>query len=102
MFPLLTLDFETFYSDSYNLNSFPSYQEYILSSQFKIHGLAVYYPDGKREFRRDADVLLHELQSVYGNNLENACIIMHNAMFDAAILKYKFNIIPPCIHTIPC
>ena len=98
MFPLLTLDFETFYSDSYNLNSFPSYQEYILSSQFKIHGLAVYYPDGKREFRRDADVLLHELQSVYGNNLENACIIMHNAMFDAAILKYKFNIIPPCIH----
>ena len=98
MLPLLTLDFETYYSDSYNLNNSTSYQEYILSPQFKIHGLAVYYPDGKREFRRDADVLLHELQSVYGNNLENVCIIMHNAMFDAAILKYKFNIIPPCIH----
>ena len=98
MLPLLTLDFETYYSDSYNLNNSTSYQEYILSPQFKIHGLAVYYPDGKREFRHDADVLLHELQSVYGNNLENVCIIMHNAMFDAAILKYKFNIIPPCIH----
>lgn len=98
MLPLLTLDFETYYSNSYNLNNSTSYQEYILSPQFKIHGLAVYYPDGKREFRRDADVLLHELQSVYGNNLENVCIIMHNAMFDAAILKYKFNIIPPCIH----
>ena len=87
--PRLVLDFETFYSDTYNLSRL-NYQEYVHASEFKVHGLAVAYPDGTCCFRADVPVLLRELRDQYGEHLEKTVVVMHNAVFDAYILKEQY------------
>ena len=94
--PKLILDFETYYSSDYSLTKH-NYIEYVHDRRFKILGLAIKHPDGRTEFRSDVDATLLELQADYGKNLERVCTVMHNAAFDAYILKAKFNIVPDTI-----
>ena len=58
--PRLVLDFETFYSDTYNLSRL-NYQEYVHASEFKVHGLAVAYPDGTCCFRADVPEVISKV-----------------------------------------
>lgn len=91
--PALVLDFETYYGTGYSLTNL-DYHEYVLSPKFKIHGLAIRYPDGRIKFRTDVESALKELQAVYGNNLDDALVVMHNAAFDSLVLKMKYEITP--------
>jgi DNA polymerase len=91
--PRIILDFETFYSDEYSLSKL-NYQQYVHAPQFKVHGLAVKYPDGSTAFRPDVPALLKELQAAYGSSLENVAVVMHNAVFDAYVLKAIYCIVP--------
>lgn len=88
----LVLDFETFYSDTYNLSRL-NYQEYVHAPEFKVHGLAVAYPDGTCCYRTDVPSLLRELQNQYGEHLEKVVVVMHNAVFDAYILKEQYGML---------
>jgi DNA polymerase I-like protein with 3'-5' exonuclease and polymerase domains len=91
--PRIVLDFETFYSDEYSLSKL-NYQQYVHAPQFKVHGLAVKYPDGRTDFRPDAGLLLKELQAQYGPSFEKVAVVMHNAVFDAYVLKAIYRIVP--------
>jgi DNA polymerase len=94
--PRLVLDFETYYDKACNLTKL-NYIEYVNDPRFRIHGLAVKHPDGRTEFRADVDDAIRELQAAYGETFESVCTVMHNAAFDAYILKAKFNIVPESI-----
>jgi DNA polymerase len=95
--PCLVLDFETYYStkkgEVFSLKG-KSYQEYICDPRCKIHALAVRYPDGRVEVRFDVLKCLRELQALYGPRFEKVRVLMHNAAFDAAILSWRFGIMP--------
>ncbi|OGV52924.1 MAG: hypothetical protein A2017_09245 [Lentisphaerae bacterium GWF2_44_16] len=90
---LLVLDFETYYDKKYSLEKL-NYIDYIYSPDFKVQGLAIKYPDGKAEFRRDVVVAINELKKLYGENLEQVTTIAHNAVFDMSILKIKYGLVP--------
>lgn len=94
--PILVIDCETYYGSAYSLNKL-NYIEYVNDLRFRIHGLAVKHPDGRTEFRADVCAVIRELRAAYGENLERVCTVMHNAAFDAYILKAKFNIVPETI-----
>ena len=85
----LVLDFETFYDAKYSLSKM-NIPEYVQDARFHVHGLAVCHPDGRTEFRTDVKALLRELQARYGAELEVAEVAMHNAIFDAFILKHRY------------
>ena len=91
--PILILDFETYFDAEYSLKKL-HIPEYVFAPQFKIHGLAVAYPDGRAEFHSDAAAVIEDLQKKYGVNLEKALVVMHNAAFDLFILFHKFGVIP--------
>ena len=91
--PPLIIDFETFFSRKFSLSRM-NYLEYILSSKFKIHGIAIRYPDGRMEFRTDAETAIRGFQKCYGKNLERVVVVGHNFAFDGLILKLVFGIVP--------
>ena len=87
----LTIDFETYYDQQYSLKKLTT-QEYILSPYFEVICVAVKLDDG-------------DTQSFTGTMAEtrawleqfpwdDACLVAHNAMFDAAILLWHFQIVP--------
>ncbi len=94
--PKLTIDFETYYDKECSLKKI-NYIEYVNAPRFRIHGLAIKHPDGRTEFRADAGTAIRELQATYGVAFESVCTVMHNAAFDAYILKAKFDIVPETI-----
>ncbi|MCX6984124.1 MAG: DNA polymerase [Lentisphaerae bacterium] len=91
--PKLVIDFETYYDKGYSLKKL-NYIEYVHDSRFKIHGVAIKHPAGRTEFRTDVSTAIKELQAAYGESLEKVCVVMHNAAFDAYVLKVKFDIVP--------
>lgn len=88
---LITLDFETFYSNSYSLSKMTT-QEYIDGSEFEVIGVAAKEGDGMVSWcTGDRLKILAFLMSL---DLENAVVCCHNALFDGAILSRFFNIHP--------
>ena len=65
---LLTLDFETYYDDTFSLKKMTT-PEYVHDPRFHVHGLAVHHPDGRAEFRSDVAVVLGELADAHGDGL---------------------------------
>jgi DNA polymerase len=87
----LTLDFETFYDKTYSLKKL-TIAEYVHDPRFRVHGLAIRYPDGRAEFRTDVAIVLAELQAAYGECLERITVVFQNAYFDAYILNHRFGL----------
>lgn len=86
---IIVLDFETFYDKDYTLRKL-SYPEYILDPRFQVHGLAVDDGTGQAFYKpEDIPRLLKKLK--------NDVIVVHNAFFDAAILRWKYNFRPQVI-----
>jgi len=91
---LVTLDFETFYSKEYSLSKLTT-EEYIRDYRFEAIGVAIKINDGKAEwFANYSGAIKHHLAEVdWGNTI----LIAHNAMFDAAILSWRYGVKPKII-----
>lgn len=88
---IITLDFETYYDQQYSLSKITT-EAYIRDRQFEVIGFA-YSIDGNEPVwvTGSNDVIearLHEL------DLPNHAFLAHNAVFDGAILAWRYGIIP--------
>lgn len=88
---ILTIDFETFYSQSFSLSKMTT-EEYVRSPEFEVIGVAVQEDDGEPVwFSGDAKETYQFLRSY---EWEKCLALAHNAPFDGAILTWKFGIKP--------
>jgi DNA polymerase len=92
----LVLEFETYFDKEYNLKKLCT-EEYIASTQFKVQLIGWKENNQKANSSADIDNTLKYLQSIHGNNFENAVVIAHNSMFDIYILSKIYRIKPPNI-----
>jgi hypothetical protein len=88
---IIALDFETYYDKEYSLSKMTT-EEYIRDERFETIGVGV------KEDGQDAvwvagtrDKIKSFLDSL---NLSEHLVLAHNAMFDAAILNWRFDIRP--------
>ena len=91
---LVTLDFETFYSKEFSLSKLTT-EEYIRDYRFEAIGVATKINDGKAKwFANYSGAIEHHFAEVdWGNTI----LVAHNAMFDAAILSWRYGVKPKII-----
>jgi DNA polymerase I-like protein with 3'-5' exonuclease and polymerase domains len=88
---ILTIDFETYYAQDFSLTKLTT-EEYIRDDRFQVIGVAVAINDSEAEwFSGTHDEIKRWLQKF---NWGNAFALAHNALFDAAILNWVFDIRP--------
>lgn len=91
---IITYDFETFYDRAFSLSKMTT-EEYIRDELFEVIGIAVKVDDGETQWfsgpMRDTKKWLEQFP------WDNAVAVAHNAMFDAAILNWHFDIRPKLI-----
>lgn len=88
---IITLDFESFYSQTYSLSKMTT-EEYIRGDEFEVIGVAVKVNDAETQWCSGTyDTIKRFLASF---SFENNLALAHNAMFDAAILTWHFGIKP--------
>jgi DNA polymerase len=88
---ILTIDFETYYDQEFSLTKLTT-EEYIRGDDFEVIGVSVQVDDEEPKWfsgtRNETKQFLKSYD--FPNNLALA----HNAMFDAAILSWHFDICP--------
>jgi DNA polymerase len=85
----VVLDFETYYDTDYSLTKLTNI-EYVLDPRFEVIGFSLKIGDAPAEWYSGTfDEMRHRLLEV---DWGRARLIAHNAMFDAAILEWHFNI----------
>ncbi len=91
---VITLDFETYYSQTYSLSKLTT-EEYIRGDEYETIGVSAKVNDGPTEWfsgtHDETKDWLHRF--AWGD----AMLVAHNALFDAAILNWKFDIRPKAI-----
>ena len=92
---ILTVDFETYYTNTDLGFKTQTTEEYIRDPRFEVIGVAVQVGDGKPEWFSGTKEATKEwlLQFDWGNSMALA----HNALFDMAILNWHFGIKPKAI-----
>jgi DNA polymerase len=87
----LTIDFETYYDQQFSLTKLTT-EEYIRDDRFQEIGVAVGVDGNRPEFFTGT----HEEIKTWLERFDwdNSFGLAHNAMFDAAILNWRFNIKP--------
>lgn len=88
---ILTIDFETFYSRDFSLTKSTT-EEYVRSDLFQTIGVSVKENDGEAKWFSGTHEEILDFLSHY--DWSNSFALAHNAMFDAAILSWRFNIQP--------
>lgn len=89
---ILTVDFETYYDKQFSLRKFTT-EEYIRDPRFEVIGVAVKDGDQKTDwFSGTKEQTKRWLHDCFG--WRDAILLAHNAMFDAAILSWVFDIRP--------
>jgi len=88
---IISLDFETYYDKEFSLSKLTT-EEYIRHDNFEVIGVGVQI-DGEEAqwFTGTHDKIKAFLDSF---NLQDHLVLAHNAMFDAAILNWRFDIKP--------
>lgn len=88
---IIALDFETYYDKEFSLSKLTT-EEYIRHDNFEVIGVGV-KEDGQEAqwFSGTHDKIKAFL---YSFNLQDHLVLAHNAMFDAAILNWRFGITP--------
>jgi DNA polymerase I-like protein with 3'-5' exonuclease and polymerase domains len=88
---IIALDFETYYDKEFSLSKITT-EEYIRDKRFETIGVGI-KEDGKDAewFSGTQTQIESYLKSL---NLEQHLVLAHNAMFDAAILSWRFGISP--------
>lgn len=88
---IITLDFETYYSQSFSLSKITT-EEYIRSPQFETIGVSVKVDDGPTAWFSGTKEQTKQFLDRY--DWDNAVAVAHNAMFDMAILSWVYDIRP--------
>lgn len=88
---ILTLDFETHYSQTYSLSKMTT-EEYIRSEDFEVIGIAIKRNDETTTWFSGSMADIAEWLSQF--DWANSLALAHNAMFDGAILSWIFDITP--------
>lgn len=91
---LITLDFETYYSQTFSLSKMTT-EQYIRSPEFEVIGVAVQVDDGEPVWFSGTKAQIKDF--LLGLHLHKNLVIAHNAVFDVAILDWVFNIRPHAI-----
>ena len=88
---MITLDFETFYDKDFSLSKLTT-EEYVRDERFEVIGVSVKVNDGPAEWFSGT----HEetKQWLEGFDWGSHFALAHNAMFDAAIMTWRFGIRP--------
>jgi DNA polymerase len=88
---ILTVDFETAYSRDYSLSKITT-EEYVRDSRFEVIGVSVKVDDEPAQWfsgtRKQTKAWLDQF------DWANSIAIAHNAMFDMAIMNWRFDIRP--------
>jgi DNA polymerase I-like protein with 3'-5' exonuclease and polymerase domains len=88
---ILTIDFETFYSQEFSLSKMTT-EEYVRSPEFEVIGVSVQVDDGEPVWfsgtMADTEDWLKQF------DWSKSIAVAHNAMFDGAILTWCFDIRP--------
>lgn len=91
---MLTIDFETFYSKDYSLSKITT-EAYVNDIRFEAIGIAVKRNnEPTRWFTGSYSEIKGWLSQFYWGN---SMVIAHNAMFDGAILGWRFGIYPKAV-----
>lgn len=88
---IYTIDFETFYSKDYSLTKMTT-EEYIRGDLFEVIGVSVQEQDGVPVWFSGTRLEIKTFLKQF--DLEHNLVLAHNAMFDAGILCWHFNIFP--------
>lgn len=88
---VIVVDFETFYDRAFSLSKMTT-EEYLRDELFEVIGVGVKVDDGETQWfsgtKRDTQKFLNQFP------WDDALAVAHNAMFDAAILGWHFDIHP--------
>jgi DNA polymerase I-like protein with 3'-5' exonuclease and polymerase domains len=88
---LITIDFETFYSQDFSLSKMTT-EAYVRDPRFEVIGVAVKVNNGCTEWASGTHEQLKNYFS--GFAWEDSMVLAHNTMFDGAILSWLFDIHP--------
>ena len=88
---ILTLDFETFYSREFSLTKLTT-EEYVRSDDFETIGVSVKENDNEAVWFSGTHDEISKF--LYSFSWCNSFALAHNAMFDSAILSWRFGIKP--------
>ena len=89
---LITIDFETYYSKEFSLTKMTT-EEYVRDPRFEVIGIGVKVNNQQTEWASGTHEQLKQwLQSSF--HWTDAFVLAHNALFDGAILSWRFNINP--------
>ena len=88
---IITIDFETYYDREFSLSKITT-EEYIRHEMFETIGVGIKVNDGRSQWFSGT----HQQTQDYLSSIDwsDAVAVAHNAMFDAAILSWRFNIHP--------
>ena len=88
---IITLDFETFYSREFSLTKMTT-EEYVRADAFETIGVAIKENDNDAIWFSGTHAEISAFLN--GFNWDNSFALAHNAMFDSAILSWRFGIKP--------
>ena len=88
---IITLDFETYYSREFSLTKSTT-EEYVRSDLFQTIGVSIKENDGETKWFSGTHEEILDFLSHY--DWSNSFALAHNAMFDSAILSWRFGIQP--------
>ena len=88
---ILTIDFETYYSQEYGLKKLTT-EEYIRDPRFEVIGAAVQFNASEPVWFSGTPAELHQFLTLF--DWEHSLALAHNAPFDGAILNWVFGIKP--------
>jgi len=88
---LLTVDFETYYDKDYSLSKMTT-EEYVRSDLFEVIGVAVKENNGDTRWFSGTHKDIEEWLTQF--DWAHSLVLAHNTMFDAAILVWRFGIVP--------
>jgi DNA polymerase len=88
---IITLDFETYYSREFSLTKLTT-EEYVRSDSFQTIGVSIKENDGEAKWFSGSHEEILDFLSHY--DWSNSFALAHNAIFDSAILSWRFGIQP--------
>ena len=88
---IITIDFETYYDREFSLSKITT-EEYIRHEMFETIGVGIKVNDGRSEWFSGTHQETQEFLSSI--DWSDAIAVAHNAMFDAAILSWRYGIRP--------
>ena len=88
---IITIDFETYYNSKFSLSKITT-EEYIRSPLFEVIGVGVKVGDSDPRWCSGRKDRIYKFLDLF--NIQDSIAIAHNAMFDAAILNWVFDIRP--------